>query len=91
MGDPAAGRESRRAPGASAGSREPRRAVARLYRAKTTVGSRHGWPGAPAGGSAAGSPGGQWRGARFLRANNGTAIFAGVMAVGRDVPIAPPG
>ena len=52
MGDPAAGRELRRAPGASAGS---------------------------------------GAGARFLRANNGAAIFAGVMAVGRDVPIAPPG
>ena len=39
-------------------------------------------PGAPAGGGA---------GARFLRANNGAAIFAWVMAVGRDVPIAPPG
>ena len=99
MGDPAAGRELRRAAGspggqwrgftapkrrwgAATGGREPRRAVARVYRAKATVGSLHGWPGTPAGSGA---------GARFLRANNGTAIFAGVMAVGRDVPIAPPG
>ena len=43
------------------------------------------------GGASVGHGGGARRGGSPHRADNTHAKFAGVMAVGRDVPIAPPG